>query len=103
MGTGNTIAGEEMKAKSWKKELPDKFWIFTGVGESSTIYSRVTVVGYESGYSNQGVSLSFNRSDESDHLVIHMSPALARDIGKKLMEMADYSATFPVMRRLKGG
>jgi len=81
----------------WKAPLSKDSWFGTGVGESSTYYSKVTVVGQW-----HGVTLAFDRKDESDHLSIYLEPEDARAIGKELIKKAAVVDGIHTMARLSG-
>lgn len=90
--------------KSWKAPLTKDTYIGVGVPsdyighpDGSGIHSGVTVVG-----NWHGVTLSFGRKDESDHLNIYLAPEDARAIGKQLTKMAAHVDAIHVMERIKG-
>ena len=108
MGKGQ-IAEVNMKTKKflvptkdkgkrvWEALLTKDSWFGTGVGESSTYYSKVTVVAHW-----HGVTLAFGRKDGSDHLCIYLEPEDARAIGKELVKKAKVVDGIHVMARLTG-
>jgi len=81
----------------WEAPLSKDSWFGAGIGNASTYYSKVTVVGYWG-----GVTLSFRRKDGSDHLGIYLEPEDARAIGKELVKKAAIVDGIHVMARLKG-
>lgn len=89
------LAAEKAK-RVWEAPLSKDSWFGTGVGESSTYYNKVTVVG-----SWHGVTLSFNRSDGTDHLGIYLEPEDAKAIGEQLVEKSAVADGIQVMSRIK--
>lgn len=87
----------KLNKRVWEAPLTKDSWFGVGVGDASTYYSKVTVVGHW-----HGVTLSFARKDGSDHLSIYLEPEDARAIGKQLAKKADTVDGIHVLARMKG-
>lgn len=90
-----TETKRERKKRIWEQELPGGFFIFLGVPPLTSTYKSVTVVAH-----SYGVTISFRRSDDSDHLSFQLEPALARRLGRQLLKKGDMSESIQVMNEI---
>ena len=88
---------KDREKRVWEAPLSKDSWFGTGVGESSTYYSKVAVVAHW-----RGVVLDFHRKDGSDHMSIYLETEDARAIGKELVKKASVVDGIHVLARLTG-
>jgi len=81
---------------SWEAPLTKETYIGLGVPPIDDIYVEVHVVGHY-----HGVTLSFERRDRTDHLIIYLEPQDARAIGQQLVKKAGDVISRKVMERLR--
>ena len=89
----------QKKKRAWEHNLSKEIYIGVGVGGDAFgvfRYLKVAVVAH-----NYGVTLSFLRTDKSDHICIYLEPEDARAIGRALLRKGDIAYGVQVRDRMR--